>query len=450
MAPAIKCFEHPMKLRENRCQRVLTTTKVSEDDSLGYELFVSKIPSDADEDELIPFFEEIGPLHTFRLMMKYNQSGNRGHAYVTYICEQDAKTAVFQLNGKEIREGQHISVNRSFNNCRIFIGGIPVCKTKDEVWHELQRQGVPNITDVIMYRSYSNRNLNRGFVFVEFPCHKFAAKMRLKLRGLKLWNYEVVVDWSVPQPVVSEEEMARVKKVYLRNLDVTQTREALKATIESYLDPGAIEKVYKFKDYAFIHLSTRELALKLVEFLKEHYKDTFVEVSLAKPRSQYTKPGYRKFQMMKNNPYLPKSYTESVYSAPNSILDSPPSRNLSSPSNLNSPQRPSNLASTQNWIHSLPLSPTCSPTSSDPCDIYQWDEYEQYFNEELTNPMIHFNYLPKYHLQNRFRDILQYNEQREIDNLATSFNSTMNNLNVCCPGDYFWKFQDKLERQHDY
>ncbi|XP_044745785.1 APOBEC1 complementation factor-like [Coccinella septempunctata] len=212
MSPTIKCFEHPMKLREIKCQRILTSTKVAEDDSLGFELFVSKIPHDVDEDELIPFFEKIGPLHTFRLMMKSNQCSNRGHAYVTYIYERDAKDAVAVLNGREIRKGHPLTVTRSFNNCRIFIGGIPVNKTKDEVWHELQKQGVPNIIDVIMYRSYSNRNLNRGFVFVEFPSHKFAAKMRLKLRGLKLWNYEVVVDWSVPQPVVSEEEMSKVSK----------------------------------------------------------------------------------------------------------------------------------------------------------------------------------------------------------------------------------------------
>lgn len=212
MSPGIKCFENPMKLREIKCQRILTSTKVIEEDSVGFELFVSKIPPDANEDELIPFFEKIGPLHTFRLMMKINQRFNRGHAYITYIEEQDAKDAILFLNNKEIRKGYCLSVTRSFNNCRIFIGGIPVNKTKDEVWHELEKQGVQNIIDVIMYRSYSNRIFNRGFVFVEFPSHKFAAKMRLKLRGLELFNCEMVVDWSVPQPLVTEEEMAAVSK----------------------------------------------------------------------------------------------------------------------------------------------------------------------------------------------------------------------------------------------
>lgn len=91
------------------------------------------------------------------------------------------------------------------------MGGVPVTKSKDEVWQQLQVKGIRNIVDVIMYRSYSNRAHNRGFVFLEFQTHEDAARFRSKYdKCLELFDRPVVIDWSVPIPEVDEEIMKTV------------------------------------------------------------------------------------------------------------------------------------------------------------------------------------------------------------------------------------------------
>ncbi|KAL3274783.1 hypothetical protein HHI36_019567 [Cryptolaemus montrouzieri] len=303
MAPTIKCFKYPMKVEEITGQRILISTKEAEDEVFNSEIFAKGIPCDATEEELVPFFERIGPVHTFRLMMNERKTANRGYVYVTYLKKSNALDAINELNGKEIRRYKPITIELSLNNCRIFIGGVPVDKTKDQVWHELIKQGLQNIVDVIMYRSYNNRAANRGFVFVEFPSHKLAARMRCRHKDLTLWGNKVIVDWSVPQPEIPEEIMSEVKILYLRNLNVMQSREELKKILESFIDAKDLEKLYKFKNYAFVHCGSRSLAEKLLKSLQGYYKGTHVEVSFAKPPNHYTQPEYRKYQMSRSSPH---------------------------------------------------------------------------------------------------------------------------------------------------
>lgn len=198
-----------MKVQEIRGQRILTSCWPHQDNK-RVEIFVKNIPIHLDEDTIVPFLEKIGPVQILRLMLDRSNITNRGFAYVIYHDSDDAEIALKLLNGSEIIRGHPVEVKQSMNNCRIFLGGIPLRKTKDEVWHELTRRGVTDIVDVIMYRSYNNRAENRGFVFVEFPSHQFAAKMRNKMKNLTLWNNEVIVDWSVPEPNVPQEEMQKV------------------------------------------------------------------------------------------------------------------------------------------------------------------------------------------------------------------------------------------------
>lgn len=95
--------------------------------------------------------------------------------------------------------------------------------------------------------------------------------------------------------------ICEVKIVYLRNLWIHLTRNELRSIIEEFVDPSNVEKIYKFKNYAFIHLSTRPLAEKLKLALEYYYKNSEVEVEFAKPPSPYTRPEYRKSQLTKHS-----------------------------------------------------------------------------------------------------------------------------------------------------
>ena len=74
----------------------------------------------------------------------------------------------------------------------------------------------------------------------------------------------------------------QVKVAYVRNLTPNVSEEQLKEEFSTF---GAVERVKKLKDYAFIHFTEREHCLKAVEEMNNKVlDDVSIEVSLAKPR----------------------------------------------------------------------------------------------------------------------------------------------------------------------
>ncbi|VEN52018.1 unnamed protein product, partial [Callosobruchus maculatus] len=111
--------------------------------------------------------------------------------------------------------------------------------------------------------------------------------------NLRLFGKNVVVDWSVPIPEVDPEVMKDVKIIYLRNLPVCEDRQQLEQVVTTFVAKDRIEKLYKFKNYAFIHLKTRIEAEILIKALQEYYKNEPVDVEWAKPVNKFTTPEYR-------------------------------------------------------------------------------------------------------------------------------------------------------------
>lgn len=191
-------------------QRKYASPKAGPPPPRGSEVFVGKLPRDVFEDELVPLFEKIGPIYEMRLMMEPGTS-NRGYAFVMYTCPEDAKKAVEELNNYEIRKGRRIGVCKSVDNCRLFVGGIPKTKTKEEILEEI-RKVTDSVLKVILYSSISDKTKNRGFAFVEYESHKAAAMARRKLipGKIPLFGHDIAVDWAEPEPEVDEEIMAKV------------------------------------------------------------------------------------------------------------------------------------------------------------------------------------------------------------------------------------------------
>ncbi|KAI4470830.1 heterogeneous nuclear ribonucleoprotein [Holotrichia oblita] len=167
-----------------------------------------RIPSDTLEDELIPFFATIGVVVKFKLLTLQNSLYNSGFAVVTYCDSPVADIAVKVLNYAYFN-GIILTVEKVSDNCRLFLGGIPETKSKDEVWRALSRYGITGIVDVIMYRSYRNRAFNRGYVFIEFHTYVEAAQVRVLYKNLVLWGEKMAIDWSEPIPSVTDDIMCK-------------------------------------------------------------------------------------------------------------------------------------------------------------------------------------------------------------------------------------------------
>ena len=116
----------------------------------GCEVFIGRIPREVFEDELYHLFSTIGPIYELRLMMDFSGS-NRGFAFVQYTNQLDASVAIRKLNKYEMRPNYRIGVLKSIDNCRLFIGGIPKDKSKEEINAEMEKL-TEGIAEIIVYK----------------------------------------------------------------------------------------------------------------------------------------------------------------------------------------------------------------------------------------------------------------------------------------------------------
>ncbi|XP_069058105.1 RNA-binding protein 47 isoform X6 [Pleurodeles waltl] len=257
----------------------------------GCEVFVGKIPRDVYEDELVPVFETVGRIYEMRLMMDFDGK-NRGYAFVMFTLKHEAKRAVRDLNNYEIRPGRLLGVCCSVDNCRLFIGGIPKMKKREEILEEISKV-TEGVLDVIVYASAADKMKNRGFAFVEYESHRAAAMARRKLMPgrIQLWGHQIAVDWAEPEIDVDEDVMETVKILYVRNLMIETTEDALKKIFGQF-NPGCVERVKKIRDYAFVHFTSRDDAVHAMQKLNgTELEGSCIEVTLAKPvdKEQYTR-----------------------------------------------------------------------------------------------------------------------------------------------------------------
>ncbi|CAH8856558.1 unnamed protein product [Trichobilharzia szidati] len=251
----------------------------------GCEVFIGKIPRDCFEDELVPIFELVGKIYMFRLMMDFSGC-NRGYGFCIYTNREDTKRAVAELDCYEIRKGKMLGVCFSIDNCRLFVGGIPKSKTKEEIMLEMLKV-TEGVKDVIVYPSVADKTKNRGFAFVEYENHKAAAMARRKLipGRIHLWGHQIAVDWAEPEREVDENIMSKVRILYVRNLMLHTTEDAVKDHFNQAIGAvDAVERVKKIRDYAFVHFRDRLQATTALRQLDGTLFDgSQIEVTWAKP-----------------------------------------------------------------------------------------------------------------------------------------------------------------------
>ena len=167
----------------------------------GCEVFIGKLPRNCYEDEIVPLFEQFGTIYILRLMMDFSGT-NRGYAFLTYSSREEAEKAI-EFNKYEIRSGHSISILKSLDNCKLFVGNIPKHQNKEQILNAVKR-ATENVKDVHV-KFDENSKRNRGFAFVEYVTHKDAAMARrILINNYTLWNLRtpIRVDWAKPKKKV--------------------------------------------------------------------------------------------------------------------------------------------------------------------------------------------------------------------------------------------------------
>ncbi|CBY36802.1 unnamed protein product [Oikopleura dioica] len=278
------CQRTGLVMKQENGQRKYTNPALTGKPEKGTEIFIGKLPRDLFEDELYPVLESYGPAFELRMMLDFN-GNNRGFCFVTYQTRNESHAALKGINNLEIRKGRLLGACQSVDNCRLFVGGIPKSKKRDEIMEEMKKV-TEGVVDVIVYPSAADKSKNRGFSFVEYKDHKAAAMARRKLMPgrIQLWGHQIAVDWAEPEIEVEESVMETVKILYVRNLMLHTSEDTLEAAFAKVTGKGTIERVKKIRDYAFVHFNTRDNALKAMKELNNGMIDgALVEVVLAKP-----------------------------------------------------------------------------------------------------------------------------------------------------------------------
>lgn len=105
-----------------------------------HEVFISRLPHDLFEDELVPFLCRAGPVYQIRFIMNFSGS-TKGMAYVVFQEVEDAYRAVEELDKEFIRHNTKYPVRVCFsvNNKRLFLKNLDKSKNGAQIKVELDK-----------------------------------------------------------------------------------------------------------------------------------------------------------------------------------------------------------------------------------------------------------------------------------------------------------------------
>lgn len=259
----------------------------------GTEVFFSRLPREASDDQLREFCQQVGEVYSIRIPKEPGTGQNKGFAFCVYKTKEAAAAATGKLNQTELIDfpGKKVSTQISQVKNRLYIGGIPRELTKESLAALLSAdvKGVDNI-ELLMEK---DGNSNRGFGFVEFYNHACAEAARKKLsrHEYRMQDRAINVTWAEPKR--NEQLQEQVKAIYVGNLPETVTDSKIKdvfaayGEVESVVIPRSKEDSSKPRDYCFVHYKDRASALKAVEAGetdKPELDGKLLTVAMAKPQ----------------------------------------------------------------------------------------------------------------------------------------------------------------------
>lgn len=258
------------------------------------EIFIGGLDRDAKEEDIREVFGKAGEIVEVRMMMDGQTGKNKGYCFLRYKEAAQAKKAVAEFSKVEVC-GKLCGAAALEGNDTIFLGNIDKKWKKEDVIKLLQGFGIERIDTVTVVADPNNADSNRGFAFLELETNRDAQIAYKKLQKKDAFGKgrNIKVAWAEPLNDPDEEEMQKVKSVYVEGVPLSWNEDKVR---ESFIKFGEIERIVlarnipsaKRKDFAFVNYTIREAALSCIEsFDKEGIKDNGLKVnlkvSLAKP-----------------------------------------------------------------------------------------------------------------------------------------------------------------------
>lgn len=251
----------------------------------GSEVFLS-IARDKYEFDLEPILSKFGQIYDLRLMVDFSGT-NRGFAYVRYASPEVARRAVWGLNMTRDKRDIIKKAMMSDDNSELFVTGLPLHLTRDELYEHFSRR-TERLVSVSICPSKIYHTPNRGFCFLEYANHSYAAQARRELLldlYVQEWRMEISVNWSIPDKMKYEPEYTPAKTIHVSNIPTYFcTYNRFMSLLGSYSEIQYVTTLKVFHNKAFVEFSTRDeanYALHLLEGVK--VEDRNLHVSWARP-----------------------------------------------------------------------------------------------------------------------------------------------------------------------
>ncbi|XP_056133653.1 dead end protein 1 [Lampris incognitus] len=152
----------------------------------GCEVYITKIPRDTYEDQLIPLFNTTGPLWEFRLMMNFSGQ-NRGFAYAKYGSPAHAAEAIRLMDGCPLKRGVHLKVCLSTEKRQLCLEGLKISFRQEELMQVLRvlTEGVKDVflkteSALVLYSSHHAASMAKKVLVEAFK---------------KNWSLTISVKW---------------------------------------------------------------------------------------------------------------------------------------------------------------------------------------------------------------------------------------------------------------
>uniref|UniRef100_A0A8D8QUB8 RNA-binding protein 47 n=1 Tax=Cacopsylla melanoneura TaxID=428564 RepID=A0A8D8QUB8_9HEMI len=174
----------------------------------------------------------------------------------------------------------------SDDNCVLFVMGIPVHSTKDELFEHFSRR-TERLQSVTTRPSSNFNSPNRGFCFLEYANHSYAAQARRELLldpYVQEWRSEITVNWSIPDKQKNDPAYEPSKNIFVNNLPEDINFQRLMSFLAQHMDVSHYVNCKVIGTKAFIGFTSRdeaEFALHIIEGMK--IGDRVLHASWARP-----------------------------------------------------------------------------------------------------------------------------------------------------------------------
>lgn len=255
-------------------------------------IYVGDLLPDVTEENLFEAFGKIGKIYSIRVLRDYVTGRSLGYAYVNFERQEDADSAITNLNyslikGRPCRVSpvRHDPTTRRLPDSNVFVKNLPKTFTAQKLTDLFTKFG-----KIISCKiEYNRKNISRGFGFVQFEAPECARNAIAEMNDFEVepgFKIEVVPFKSYQDRLTEGTVLPPEKtftRIYIKNIPEDFTSDEFRALFGQYGEIISFSLPHKSGGFfGFCNYKTHEAAQRAVDELdKKELKGRVLSISRA-------------------------------------------------------------------------------------------------------------------------------------------------------------------------